>query len=58
MLVGDGLDALRRLRPSLHVSVDVATLVPWLVERWLVPALLAAFLLVAAPVVLFVAARD
>lgn len=58
ILVGDGVDALRRLRPSLHVSVDVATLVPWLVERWLVPTILTAFLLVAAPVVLYVAARD
>lgn len=55
-LLGDGVDAVRRLQPTLRV--DVGALVPWLFERWLLPTVLAALLLVATPVALYVAARE
>lgn len=57
-VLGDGVHVLRRLQPSWRVSVDATTLLPWLLERWLVPTVLACCLLVATPVALYVAARD
>lgn len=57
-LLGEGVDVLRRLQPSLYVSVDMSSVVPWLLDRWLVPTLLATLLLVTTPLVLYVAARD
>lgn len=57
-LVGEGLEAARRLQPTLHVSFDLTALVPRLFERWLVPVLLAGLLLLATPLALYVAARE
>ncbi len=57
-VLADGMDAIQRLQPSVRVSLDVAALLPWLLERWLLPTMLAALLLLAAPLALYVAARD
>lgn len=56
--LGEGLALLTRVQSGVSVSLDVQPLMERMLDRWLVHVVMAAALLVAAPVALYLAAWE